>query len=634
MLQFIRDNASNVVVKVGLWGLAATFVGSVFLFGVYGNEGSRQTAATIGSAEISNGDLDRRYDLLVENITRSGGVVPDDYLTISEMKKAALNEMIMERLQVMAAKEAGFDVSTQEIKETILTNPSFHIAGQFDKDLYFGIMRNNGLSPQEYENVIVPRNILTGKIIRLITDSVKATNAEVKDEFQRVNEKVKIEYMVIAPALYEFNVKVTEEAVSKYFEEHQDKYKLPETRAFEHLSIDPTKLATTIEVTDSDINDYYEKNRAEFTTEEQVKARHILFAVEANATFEKSEEKREKAEQVLKELNEGGDFSELAKKYSDGPTASNGGSLGFFGRGQMVPAFDRQVFSMEAGKLAGPVRTQFGYHIIKLEEKREAAVLDIENVKELIRGQLFKGKAALTAKKLLAALTAVKPGIKNDWHELAKSEGLIYGTDVAWPDRDAPNLPGSQPITNRMFGLKVGDKAGPFELPGGIYFARLLSVTGPRKPELSDVRNVVEKDFKVQESDKMAEDAAIEFVKQLREGAKLPDLAKETGLNIKKTGWIKRDDSIKFEPSSKVVLDKAFEMQPGDLDLINLQGKIYLINLIDRAMPADEGFEEQKVELAEKVAQTKRNRIILQWRENERKKAMEHGILEIDMEYL
>ena len=634
MLQFIRDNASNWVVKIGLWGLAATFVGSVFLFGVFGNEGSRQTAATVGSDEITNAQLNRRYDLLVENITRSGGIVPDDYLTISEMKKATLNEMIMERLQVMAAREAGFDVSSQEVKDTIVTNPSFHIAGQFDKDLYFGIMRNNGLSPQEYENVIVPRNILTGKIIRLITDSVKATKAEIKDEFQRVNEKVKVEYMIIAPALYEFNVKVTDEGVLKYFAEHSDEYRLPETRGFEYLSVDPKKLTASVEVADPEIKSYYEKHKAEFTIEEQVKARHILFSVESNATFEKSEEKREEAEEVLKKLNEGGDFSELAKKYSDGPTASSGGDLGFFGRGQMVPGFDREVFSMEPGKLAGPVRTQFGYHIIKLEEKRAAEVLDLENVKELIKGKLFIEKTTLAAKRKLAALTAKKPGVKNDWQELAKNERLIYGKDVAWADRDAPNLPGSQPIANRLFKLKVGDKAGPFELPGGIYFARLLDIIPPHKPELSDVRIVVEKDFKTRESDKMAGDAAVEFLKQLREGAKLAELAKETGLNIKKSGWVKRDGSIKNEPSSNAILNQAFEMQPGEIQLLNWQGKIYLMNLIERQMPADEEFADQRVELVKKVAQVKRNRIIQQWRENQRKKALEKGTLEIDMEYL
>ena len=634
MLQFIRDYTTSWIVKVGLWGLAATFVGSVFLFGVIGNEGSRQTAATVGSTEITNAQLERRYDLLVDSITRSGGSVPDDYLTVAEMKKTTLNEMIMETLQVIAAKEAGFDVSSEEVKETIVTNPSFHIVGQFDKDLYFGILRNNGLSPQEYEKVIVPRNIMTSKILRLITDSVKATKAEIKDEYKRVNEQVKIEYMIIAPALYEFNVKVTDAAVLKYFEEHSDEYKLPETRAFEYLTIDPKKLADSLEVTDPDINNYYEKNKAKFTTEEQVRASHILFMVEPNASFEKSEQKREQAEDVLKKLNEGGNFAELAKKYSEDPTASNGGDLGFFGRGKMVPQFEREIFSMEPGKFAGPIRTQFGYHIVKLEEKRAAAVIDIENVKELIKEILFKQKSAITAKKRLAAFTAVKPGVKNDWNELAKNEGLIYGTDVAWFDRDTPRLPGSKILANRLFELKVGDKAGPFELPGGIYFARLMSVDAPHKPELSDVRAIVEKDFKVWESDKMAEEAAAEFSKRLRDGVKLAELAKETGLNVKNSGWIKRDGRIKAEPSSNVIVDQAFEMNKGDLHLLNWEGKIYLMNLIDKKLPANEEFANQSAELADKVAQKKRDRIIQLWRENERKKALENGILEINMEYL
>lgn len=634
MLQFIRDNASNWAVKIGLWGLALTFVGSVFLFGVMGGEGGRQTAATIGSAEITNAQLDKRYNLLVDNITRSGGSVPDDYLTRSEMKKTTLNEMIIELLVTMAAQEAGFDVSDKEVQNNILYNPSFQIAGQFDKDLYFGIMRNNGLSPMEYENVIVPRNILTGKIINVITDSVKATNAEIMDEFKRTNEKVNVEYMVLAPALYEFNVKVTDEAVSRYFEEHSDQYKLPETRKFEYLSVDPLKLAGSVTVTDDEIKHYYERHQEEFTTEEKVRARHILFTVEHTASAEKSEEKRVKAEEVLKELNEGGDFAELAKKYSEGPTASKGGDLGFFGRGQMVAEFEREIFSMEQGKIAGPIRTRFGYHIVKLEEKRPAAVIDFENVKGLIKGILVKEKTTLMGKKRLVSLTAVKAGEKSDWKELAKTEKLVYGTDVAWAGRDAPNLPGSQQIANRLFDLKVGDKAGPYKLPGGIYFARLMNIVAPHKPQLSDVRTLVEKDFKTRESDKMTEEAAVEFLNQLNEGAKLAELAKKTGLNIKKSGWVKRDGLIKSEPSSQAVIERAFEMNVGKQTLLSSAGKIYLLNLIERKMESDEEFANQRVELARIVTEKKRNRVIQQWRNNLRSKALEKGILEIGFEYL
>ncbi len=634
MLQFIRDSASNWAVKIGLWGLAATFVGSVFLFGVAGDEGGRQTAATVGSTEITNAQVDNRYDLLMDNITSAGGSVPDDYLTISEMKKAVLNEIIVESLEVMAAEEAGFDVSKKEVRDTIFTNPSFQSAGQFDKDLYFGIMRNNGLSPQVYENEIVPRNIMTLKIIRLITDSVTAAKAEIKDEFLRANEKIKVEYTVLAPALYQLNVKVNEEALTKYFDEHSDKYALPETREFEYLSVDPKTAAGSVEVTDQEIRDYYERKKAEFSTREQVRARHILFDVKPDASVEKDEQKRKIAEEVLKELNEGGDFAELAKKYSDDTTASKGGDLGFFGRGEMVQEFEREVFSMEPGKITGPVRTRFGYHIIELREKRPAAVIDFENAKELVKGILFREKTGVIAKKRLAALTSVKPGEKIDWKELAKTQGLLYGTNIAWAGRDAINLPGSRPIADRLFKLKVGDKAGPFELPGGIYFARLLNIIAPHKPELSDIRAIVEKDFKTRESIKMAGEAAGEFLKRLREGAKLSDLAKETGLSVIISDWVKRDGSIKDESSSDAIINRAFEINPGEPHLLNREGKIYIMNVVGRKMPAEEEFAAQRAEMAKIATEKKWDRVIRQWRSNLRKKAVEKKILEISMEYL
>lgn len=633
MLQFVRDNASGWFVKLILWGIVFAFVGTIFLVWGYGDEYGERPAAQIGSSVVTNAQVDRRFDQLIQQMNQAGTSVPDDYMTRQQMRKEVLRDIIIEELQYIAAIEAGFNVSDEELKDRLLSNPNFQVTGLFDKDLYFGILRNNGLSPKEYENIL-RRDLAVGKIVRLITDSVRATETELKEEFYRVNEEVSLQYMTISPALYEFNVKTTNEAVTEFFEKDAERFNLPETRRIEILSIDPKKLAGTVTVSEQEQKSYYEENQAGFTSEEKVRARHILFKVEPNASFEKSEEKRLKAEEVMKELREGADFAELAKKYSEGPTAQGGGDLGFFGRGKMVQEFEQETFTMQPGDLLGPIRTRFGYHLVKMEEKFPAKLMDFDQVKPVIKGKLVESKSIAIAKKKLLGLISEKPGEKKEWKDLAKAEKAVYMTKVVTAGRDVGSIPGSLVISDRAFTLNMGDKAGPFELPAGIYAARLLEIVPPHTPKLSEVRITVEKLYKREKSIKMAADAADEFMKRLREGAKLADVAKDTGLNKRNPGWVKRNGSIVGEVSSAAIIQRAFTMEKGQYQLIDEVGRFYLINLLDKKAADEEKFAESRADMMKRVADRKRNRILELWRMGLRKTASDSGALDIDIEYL
>ena len=633
MLQFVRDNASGWFVKLILWAIVFAFVGTIFLVWGYGDEYGERPAATIGSSVVTNSQVDRRFDQLLQQMNQAGTSVPDDYLIRQQMRKDVLRDIIIEELQYIAAKDAGFNVSDEELKDRLLSNPNFQVTGLFDKDLYFGILRNNNLSPKEYENIL-RRDLMVGKIVRLITDAVRATESELKEEFNRVNEEVSLQYMTISPALYEFNVKATSEVVTEFFEKDTERFNLPETRRIEILSLDPKIFAGTVSVTEQEMKSYYEKNQASFTSKEVVHARHILFKVEPNASFENIEEIRLKAEGVMKEIKEGADFAELAKKYSEGPTAQGGGDLGFFGRGKMVREFEQEAFAMQPGDLSGPILTRFGYHLIKMEEKFPAKLADFEQVKPGIKGKLVESRSIKIAKKKLLGVISVKPGEKKEWKDLAKAEKAVYKTEVVTAGREVGSISGSLAISDRAFTLNIGDKAGPFELPAGIYAARLLEIIPPHTPKLSEVRIQVEKVYKREKSEKMAADAADEFMKGLREGAKLADVAKETGLNIKNPGWVKRDGSIVGEISSAAIIQRAFTMNKDQYQLIDEGGRTYLIKLLDKKAPDEWKFAESRADMMRRVAERKRNRVLELWRVGLRKTASDSGTLDIDIEYL
>ena len=152
------------------------------------------------------------------------------------------------------------------------------------------------------------------------------------------------------------------------------------------------KVRASVAVSDEDINSYYETNRYDLTNDDEVRARHILFAVPKGAEKSFVDAARIKAEKVLKMAKEGADFEELAMKYSEGPSSVNGGDLGYFRRGDMVKEFSDEAFLLNKGEISGLVLSQFGFHIIKIVDRRKAPPVSLEETKEKIRGILYNKK--------------------------------------------------------------------------------------------------------------------------------------------------------------------------------------------------------------------------------------------------
>lgn len=631
MLRVIRDNASSWIVKLILWTIVAAFVGTIFLVWGRGDDLNEKPAATVGKKIITRAMLQQRRNLVLDNIRRQfGDKISDEVLAGLQLEKTALNDMIMEQLQQMAAKQAGLTVSSEEIKDNLADNPNFQVGQHFDKDLYLAILRNNRMSPSDYESRL-RQEILIGKLTGLIRDSTQVTEYEIRNEFIKKNEKVKIDYITLTAALYEYNVEVTDKALSEYFDESKSLFKRPETRKIEYIHADPQKLRESIDIPEDEMKSYFESRKEDFSEKEKIRVRHILFSIPPSASEEKKGEIKEKAKQVLNEIKNGADFAEMAKKYSDDAgSANDGGDSGFFERGVMVPEFEREAFALEPGSLSGIVQTNFGFHIIKMEEKQSAMQKQFADVKEQIRQTLLGKKSRLKAKKELSEIARKEGKEKIDWKIAAQKAKLIYKTENLKTGLPVPAVPASLEIVKRVFEMAEMEKIGPLELPDGFYLVRLLEITPEKTPDLKEIRTEVEAAYKQKEGRRMAKKTARKFLKKLREGAEMSGVAKETGLEVNESGYVRRSDGIKVEPSASELILSAFKMESGQYELLEKADKSYIIKLIERKPPDETDFTDKREAIKRELLELRKNDAVAAWKKYIRKNAEDRGIITIE----
>jgi peptidyl-prolyl cis-trans isomerase D len=373
-------------------------------------------AATVNGVTISEADFRFAYNNIYDYYQRvaSARGIPFNAKMAKQYKIAdtAFNGLVNSILLAQRAEKMGFVVSDKELREKILNTSYFQRNGSFDPELYKKIVQfqlNTNLKNYEAKE---RRKMLSQKLRNFLINSIDVSETELKNEFINKNEKIDAEFIVFSDA----NLK----------KEYKDKII---SQVLDKTAQDFIKDKKNLER----VKGYYENNKEKYVHKEQVKASHILIKIDAKTSEKEAEAK---IEEIKKELDKGADFAELAKKYSQDGSASNGGDLGFFSKGQMVPEFEKTAFSLKIGQISNPVKTQFGYHLIKVTAKKPAGNEKFEDVKlKIAKILLSKDKIQATIKgdatKALSLLMNGNYTIENikkdfpNWNlKLKKAPGL------------------------------------------------------------------------------------------------------------------------------------------------------------------------------------------------------------------
>src|SRR6202167_96344 len=322
----------------------------------------------------------------------------------------AADQLVDRQALVAEAQHLGFKATPQEIKDELQHgsySEIFFPGGTFIGEAeYEGLLQQHNLTPTTFEDS-VGKQILISKLQALITGTASVSEADLRQQFDKQNTKVKFEYAVLNQDDLKKGLHPTSEELKAFYSSHQKNYanSIPEKRKVEYAMIDLSKIENGVQVTPDELQSYYNQHRDQYRVAEQAKVSHILIKTPLAGPDGKVDEKgvaeaQKRAEDLLKQLKAGAKFEDLARKYSEDPgSAKDGGSLGWIGKGRTVPEFEKAAFSLPKGQISDLVKSSYGFHIIRVDDRQDAHMKTLDEVKGEIEPVLKQQKAQDIAQK-------------------------------------------------------------------------------------------------------------------------------------------------------------------------------------------------------------------------------------------
>lgn len=455
MLEIMRENASGLIVKILFAVIIVVFV---FAFGMSGMDTSGDPVlATVNDQIITRAEFEDTFQRMAETVRNANKEVTPAQLQTPQFKQVILSELVNNKLLQAEAARLGVSASDKEVFAGISRQPAFwNQAGAFDGNAYQRALRQIRMTPAQYE-VSYKQELIAEKVKSLVRQSGEITPLHARQIFNWVGEQAIIDYILVAPRDFVDTTTVDEKEVTAFYEENKKNFMVPEQVSLRYLSFTPDELAKFQTVSDEEIQAYFDANSKSMQQEEQVHARHILVMVKDSDPDAVKTEARNKIERVFKKAKAGKDFSKLAQKYSEGPSGPSGGDLGWFVRGAMVPEFETAAFVTQKGEISEIIKTQFGWHIIKVEDRKEAKTQALEEVREKITTRIAEEKASEKITDLLdKSMDLLVSGMNLD--AIGDEIGLIAITSQPMPAQFLPQAFGMTPEAAKVvMELPVGE---------------------------------------------------------------------------------------------------------------------------------------------------------------------------------
>jgi peptidyl-prolyl cis-trans isomerase D len=522
-----------------------------------------------------------------------------------------LQQLVFEKEIEYEASRLGITVSDQERADRIRQ----FLPTAFNGATFVGIDQYTAQVQQRFQLTVpvfeelIRQGLLEEKFRKLVTDGISVGPAELQDEFRYKNQKVKLDYALIKPEELEAKITPDEAEIRAAYEKNKSKYQVPERRSVRYAIVDVNQIRHSVQVSDDMLKLQYQANIQQYEVPNRVHVEHILFMTVGKTDAEVDEIKK-KAEDVLKQARKGGKFEDLAKKYSEDPgTKDKGGDLGWIVQKQTVPEFEKTAFSLNPGQISDLVKTQYGFHIIKVMEKETAHTKPFEEVKESLRAPLVLSQADKLASDTADQLSsAIRQSNKVSLDDLAKQYHLISGETRPITATDPLlELGNSQDVKDAIFRLRAGELSLPVRTDRGYVVLSLKEAQPAHQGSLEEVRDRVITDLKREKSTELAKNKAEELARRVKAGEKFDAAAKTLGLEPKTSDSIARDGSIAGGPSGKQ-LGAAFNLKAGDVGApLNLGQNWFVYRVAEKVEPNPADFETQKKQLLEEGLQSKRN---------------------------
>ncbi|MBZ5666988.1 MAG: peptidylprolyl isomerase [Acidobacteriia bacterium] len=571
--------------------------------------------ATIGDQTVTVPEVQREARAMIQQQFPRGG--PQASMLLPYFASQAAERLINQKALVAEAHRMGLHVSDEELRDEFqhgeLAATLFPDGKFIGQEQYETLLQQHDMTVPQFEAQEKDR-ILTRKLYALVSSSAFVGETEVRSEFDRRNTKVKFEYAVITQADILKGLHPTDEELKAFYDHNKATYNnaIPEKRQIKYVVIDSAKVAAASAVTDQDLQAYYDQHRDEYRVAEQVKVSHILIKTPLPAPGAKEDEKavtdaRTKAENVLKELKAGGDFAKLAEKYSDDPgSAKSGGELGWIGRGRTVPEFEKAAFSLGKGQTSDLVKSSYGFHIIHVEDKQDAHLKTLAEVKSEIEEKVKQQKTARATEMAANALLSQARTDGFDKAAAAKGQAAVT-TDFFGRTDILPGLGADRQFMDAVF--NEADKAPPdlVQVPQGYVVFQLVGIRPPATPTFEQARSQVEGQFKNERAGFLLQQKTQELSDRAKAGHDLKKAAKDLGATVKTSDLVAPDGQVP-DIGSMSSASAIFSLKPGEISgPITSAGNGAVAQLLEKQAPTDQEYTEKQDATRQSLLEAKQN---------------------------
>ncbi len=598
MLEMLRRNAGSWGIKIAFGIIIVVFV---FYFGM-GNftEKKEPVVAYVGGEAISAREFQKAFEDSITAMRRQNPGISAEELNTPQFKQAILGQLVNTKLMLSAAAKMGITISPAELRVIISSIPAFQNAqNAFDPGIYKNALAQNHSSPLRFEAELKDNQIIQ-KLQGFTTISALLTDPEAKGLYQWARETVRMDYVLFAAKDFEAAVKPTEKQVEDLYEATKDKYKDPARIRLEYLPITVADLAATVKISDEAAKKDYDANLESFKHPAQLQARHILILVQPSAPQDVASKALAQIKDIQAQLKKGGSFEALAQKHSkDTASAPKGGELPWFSQGAMVKPFEEAAMALKIGQVSEPVRTQFGWHLIKLVGTRPAGTVPFEQVKDDLKKRLAEEKASEKSNEILdQSMDQIAAGVK--LAKIAQGLGLTVRKSELMDQQEVQRLFGlKKEAVDTLFALAAGSGAKTplsMEPARGYLLAEKIEGTPEALLPLDKVRDKVVAEVKGQEARKLAMDKALKVLAGLQNPETQAQTLAAVKADFKTTPPLDRQAALAQTGGNPQLLmsifaasDKSWLKQPYEIP-----AGVALARLAERIPAPEETWEKEK----------------------------------------
>jgi len=619
MLKTMRESFHQL--KWTLFAVIIVFIlGFVYFSGTNTGSGdaSGQVVARIGGETISAVEFDRRYRTeLDRQQAQYQGKLSPELIRALDMPHQVLDSMIDRLLRLEAARQLKLRVTDEEVAAAVMSFPELQENGHFiGNEKYERALRASGYTPERFEED-VREGLLLQKYSTLVKASVLVPDKDLQREFSNRNDKASIEYIKIAASKVETPISATDADLKAYLEKHKDRYRTPEQRKIKYLLVDRMKTRAKIKMPETELKAEYDRRRASFQVPEQVTASHILIKADPDKGSAAEAEARQKAEALFARLKKGEDFAKLANENTEDPSGKgSGGQLPPFGRGQMVPEFEQAVFDMKPGEIRGPIKTQFGYHIVKLVAKTPPRVRSFEEVREQINGELSETRAQAETERLareLAEKLKTRKSASNE--ELRKlQDDVVTFNETPWVSKGdpVPGIGANARFTEEAWTVKLGQiSTTPITTGRGPAFVKPSEERPAGVPPFEEIKARLTMDYQTERRDEEAVAKLQPATQELASGMPLSTLATRYETEVKTTPEFGPGGPVPDIGSVPELSAKVFATPKGQAGPpVAVPGGFVLFRVLTRTSADPRTFETQKAEILDSLQAREAERLL------------------------